>query len=178
MQWTDDQKAEAIRLTAEGGLAHAWRETGIPKPTIVRWCKAAGVERFHPEQTRMAVDAMQALAANTRETLRLMLIEKAVDVLERMDAPHTEFKGKDNEEVTYPIAPAAAVQNYATSAAILIDKYRLEVGEVTARGETVSSALPPEVQRELRQRAAELARARLGADGVALPDEPRGATTA
>lgn len=133
--WSDADKQRAIKLVADHGLAHAWRETGIPKPTIVRWCQDAGVERFHPEETRAAIDALRARAAETRETLRLLLIEKAVDLLERMDEPHVEFKGKDADQVIYPIAPASAVQNYATSAAILIDKYRLEIGEATGRTE-------------------------------------------
>ena len=63
------------------------------------------------------------------------LLERAADLLERMDEPHVEFKGKDADQVTYPMAPAAAVQNYATSAAILIDKFRLEMGEATGRQE-------------------------------------------
>jgi transposase-like protein len=134
--FSEEEKQDAIRLVAEGGLASAWRETGIPKPTLVRWCKDAGVERFHPERTRAAVDALQQSAALNRERLRSELLERALDILERMDEPHVEFKGKDADEVTYPIAPAAAVQNYATSAAILIDKYRLEMGEATGRQES------------------------------------------
>jgi hypothetical protein len=59
-------------------------------------------------------------------------------VLKRMDEPHVDFKGKDADRVVYPVAPAAAVQNYATSAAIMLDKYRLEVGEATARTESFS----------------------------------------
>jgi transposase-like protein len=135
---TDEEKADAIRLVAERGLAEAWRETGIPKPTLVRWCQDAGVERSNAEQTKAAAGVLRARASETRETLRLLLLEKALDLLERMDEPHVEFKGKDADQVTYPIAPAGAVQNYATSAAILIDKYRLEVGEATGRTESRS----------------------------------------
>jgi ABC-type branched-subunit amino acid transport system ATPase component len=52
---------------------------------------------------------------------------------------HIDFKGKDATEVTYPKAPAAAFQQYATSAAILIDKFRLEGGEVTERTEAITT---------------------------------------
>jgi transposase-like protein len=135
-QYTDEERESAVALVAEVGLADAWRQLGIPKPTLVLWCQKAGVERFRPEQTRMAVEAAELRAANLRVQLRTMLLEKAVDLLERMDAPHVEFKGKDADQVEYPIAPAGAVQNYATSAAILIDKYRLEVGDPTERTET------------------------------------------
>ncbi len=152
-RWSDADKKRAIELVAEHGLAHAWRETGIPKPTIVGWCQDAGVERSHAEQTRAAADALRARAAETRETLRLLLLEKAVDLLERMDEPHVEFKGKDADAVTYPIAPASAVQNYATSAAILIDKYRLEVGEATGR--TESKDITHDLDRDTRRRITE-----------------------
>lgn len=183
MQWTESQKTEAIQLVAEFGLAHAWRETGIPKPTLVRWCKDAGVERFHPEQTRTAIDALQARAEMLRESLRLGLLEKAEDLLERMDAPHTEFKGKDSDEVTYPIAPASAVQNYATSAAILIDKHLLMSGEATGRTESVSLShgLDPDAQRRVREWLASIARGegdRGGTgDALALPREEGTAAT-
>jgi hypothetical protein len=164
MQWSEEQKAEAIRLTAEHGLAHAWRVTGIPKPTIVRWCKDVGVERFHPEKTHAAVDALVARAAHVREQVRLELLEKVADLLERMDAPHTDFKGKNSDRVVYPIAPAAAVQNYATSIGILIDNYRLEVGEATGRTESwtndhvdhergIAQAIREELAERARQRA-------------------------
>lgn len=174
------EREHAIALVAEHGLAHAWRESGIPKPTLVRWCKEAGVERFHPEQTRAALDVLQSRAAMTRETLRLMLLEKAVDLMERIDEPHVEFKGKDGAAVEYPMAPASAVQNYATSVAIFLDKYRLEVGESTGRTESVNvnDGLPPDVKQALRERFAELARARAGdpRDGVAPTGAERAAT--
>ena len=69
-----------------------------------------------------------------------------------MDAPHIEFKGKDAISVEYPIAPAGAVQNYATSVGILIDKYRLEVGEATNRSEskTITDGLNDHEKQRLR----------------------------
>lgn len=165
--YTAKERKDAVELVAQHGLAHAWRETGIPKPTLVRWCDEAGVERFHPEQTRAALTVLQDRAAMTRETLRLMLLEKAVDLMERIDEPHVEFKGKDADAVTYPVAPASAVQNYATSVAIFIDKYRLEIGEATSRGETnditaryndhENDALSEAIRNELARRANERA---------------------
>jgi hypothetical protein len=63
-------------------------------------------------------------------------MEKAVDLLDRMDAPLIDFVGKDGKAVEHPIAPAGAVRDYAVSVGILIDKYRLEVGEATTRSES------------------------------------------
>jgi transposase-like protein len=135
--YTPAEKAAAIKQLTEFGLAETWRRTGISKPTLSLWGKRAGLT-FDTSKTEAATAQHEARQAELRVQLRVMLLEKAVDLLERMDAPHVEFKGKDADRVEYPIAPAGAVQNYATSAAILIDKYRLEMGEVTGRTETQS----------------------------------------
>jgi transposase-like protein len=134
--YSEEEKEATIALVVDGGLAAAWRATGIPKTTIAGWCKAAGVRTYGGEKTAAATEAAVEQQTLRREQLRTMLLEKAVDLLERMDSPHIEFKGKDADQVEYPIAPAGAVQNYATSVGILIDKYRLELGEATGRNET------------------------------------------
>src|SRR3990167_922087 len=130
------ERADTLALYAVVGLAETARQTGIPKPTVASWVTRAGLP--HTDSTRKteaATAAAESRAKQLRVDLRLKLLEKAVDLLDRMDAPHVEFKGKDVTEVEYPIAPAAAVQNYATSVGILIDKYRLEMGEATDRME-------------------------------------------
>jgi hypothetical protein len=135
-EYSADEKATALNIYVSQGLAEAWRITGIPKPTIASWARRAGFPHTDAAiKTRQATEAASARADQLRAELRVSLLEKAVDLLERMDSPHIEFKGKDSTEVTYPIAPAGAVQNYATSVGILIDKYRLEVGEATERTE-------------------------------------------
>ncbi len=135
--YSPDEKAAALVLYAEHGLAETWRRTGIPKPTIASWVTRAGLPHTDSTiKTRAATEAATERAERIRAELRLALIEKAADLLDRMDAPHVEFKGKDADQVEYPIAPAGAVQNYATSVGILIDKYRLEMGEPTSRSES------------------------------------------
>ena len=44
-----------------------------------------------------------------RASLRTRLLERAHDALDRMDAEHIDFKGKDNKEVTYPTATASDI---------------------------------------------------------------------
>lgn len=135
--YSDEEKAAALDLIREVGLAEAWRRLRtIPKPTLGSWAQKAGIHSDAAAKTAVAVEAAQVRAKQLREELRVMLLEKAVDLLQRMDAEHVDFKGKDADQVTYPIAPAGAVQNYATSVGILIDKYRLEVGEATTRSES------------------------------------------
>lgn len=135
--YSDEEKATALDLIREVGLAEAWRRMAhIPKPTLGSWAQKAGIHSDAAAKTAPAVEAAEARAKQLRAELRLGLLEKAVDLLQRMDAPHVEFKGKEADEVTYPIAPSGAVQNYATSVGILIDKYRLEAGEATSRNES------------------------------------------
>lgn len=176
--YTAKERAEAVALVAEHGLAHTWHATGIPKPTLARWADDAGLERTGTEKTRAATEALRARHAAVREQVRLELLEKVSDLLDRMDAPHVEFKGKDADRVTYPIAPASAVQNYATSVGILIDKYRLEMGEATDRTESTllrgksdheQQLLADVLNRELERRAYADAAGDQAADPVAQP---------
>lgn len=136
--WSEEERSTALELLSEHGLAEAWRQTGIPKPTLARWARAEGIGTDHTPKTRAATLAAQARADQMRAELRLRLLEQSLDLLDRMDSEHVEFKNsaKEIREVVYPVAPAAAVQNYATSVGILLDKYRLEVGEATTRTES------------------------------------------
>lgn len=148
-EYTMEEKADALAIYVEHGVAEAWRRTGIPKPTIASWAQRSGLHTNAISNTRAASEMHKVRQAELRERLRGMLLEKAVDILDRMDAPHVEFKGKDADAVEYPIAPASAVQNYATSAAILIDKYRLEVGEATGRTESFTNDFADHEAREI-----------------------------
>lgn len=162
-RYTDAERETALTLVADKGLAEAWRETGIPKPTLATWAKAEGVRTFDTAKTAHATEVHEARSQELRARLRLKLLEKADDLLDRMDAPHVEFKGKDADRVTYPIAPAGAVQNYAVSVGVLIDKYRLEAGEATSRSEISDvthddherAALRDAIRRELARRSAD-----------------------
>lgn len=133
--WSDEVKARALELWQSDGMAVAHAETGVPKGTITGWVRAAGLsgESRGVDRTRAATEARLAKQAEKRVEFQTLLLDKAVDMLHRMDQPHTDFKGRDAVEVHFDRAPSGACQQYATSAAILIDKFRLEVGEVTER---------------------------------------------
>jgi transposase-like protein len=156
-EYTAQEKAEALRLYVEVGPCEAARRIGINKGTITRWAKEAGVVTVANEKRRAGAEAAEAVAACKRAKLKVLLLNKAVDLLERMDEPHSDFKGKNVEQVTYPKAPASACASYATAVGILIDKFRLENGEVTGREEVVTvDAVDREIQRlesELNRRA-------------------------
>lgn len=132
---TADERQHAIDLAVEHGPAEAARRTGIPPGTIAAWCSRAGLATVATERTAAAVAHHAAKAHEKREQLRSKLLDKAADMLDRMDEPVTEYKGNLAREVQYPRPPAADCKNYAVAAAILIDKLRLESGEVTDRHE-------------------------------------------
>ncbi len=137
--YTDLQRQEAIDLYLKHGTAEAARQTGITGRSIVRWAKASGMSQDKAEQTEAAREALALKNAETRERIRVMILEKAEDILNRMDQPHIDYKaaGKDIHKVVWDTARSGDVKNYAVSFAVLLDKYRLEMGEVTGRVETV-----------------------------------------
>ena len=152
--YTDQQKADALDLCRTQGPSEASRRTGIPKGTLARWSKDAGIDgTYRAAKTQAATEAHKADAAAKREQLKRDLLDKAVQLLARMDEPHQEFVGVKGNEVVYDRAPAAAVKAYATSVGILIDKLRLEEGAATSREEHVNVS---EVDRELERLADEL----------------------
>ena len=93
--------------------------------------------------------------AEKREELRELLLDRAVELLHRLDDPHIDFRGKDARQVTFPKPGGMDSKNYATAAAILIDKYRLEMGEATARTYHEGS---DDIDRSVGQLVEELAR--------------------
>lgn len=152
--YTPEEKAHALEIYIAHGPCRAARETGFPKPTIRKWAKAAGLVP-PTENITAGVRAQEARIAAKRAALKELLITKALDLAHRMDEPHIDFKGVNVEEVTFPKAPAQACQQYATSIGILIDKFRLENGEVTGREEVVTvDAVDREIQRLERELAA------------------------
>ena len=96
--------------------------------------KKGALTPHHIAGVLIAARAMLALRHNQlREELRVRLLEKALDALDRMDERHIDYKGNNALEVSWEVAPSGAFKDYATGAAILIDKYRLEMGETTSR---------------------------------------------
>lgn len=159
-EYTAEQKAGALRLYVEVGPCEAARQTGIDKRLISKWAKKAGLVTVAAQKRVAGFEEAEAAAACTRAKLKRRLLEKALDLLGRMDQPHIDFKGSGNlgpVEVTYPKPTASACASYATAVGILIDKFRLENGEVTGREEVVTvDAVDREIQRlesELSRRA-------------------------
>lgn len=135
-RYTDEEREAALALYAEQGPTAVQEQLGIPKQTVQSWARADGVRTVRNERTAEAVEAARLDRELTRERLRDAMLAKALDLIGRMDEPHIDFRGKDVTKVTFPKASASGCQAYATAAAILLDKFRLEVGEATNRTET------------------------------------------
>lgn len=136
--YTPEQRAEALELYAAEGPTAVQTKLGIAKATVAYWASSNGIRSVRNERTAAATEAARLDREATRERLRDEMLRRALDLLDRMDQPHIDFRGKDAKAVTYPKPSASGCQAYATAAAILLDKFRLEVGEVTGRTETTT----------------------------------------
>lgn len=156
-RYTEVERAEALEVYQRDGLAAAHQACSVPKQTITRWAREAGIDTpavtvHAAQQTKAAVNQSLLKREQRREEFRTKLLEKAFDALNRMDHPHIDFKGKDAQEVTYPKPSPSGFQAYATAAAILLDKLRLELGEATARQEVMHTAdVDGEIERLARE---------------------------
>ena len=155
MQYTDDQKAEALRLYGEIGAAATAHRLDIPPRTIRYWANQAHLATARTQNLESAAAMLAASHRRMREEFRLRLLEKGLDALDRMDQEHIDYRGKEVYKVSWEVAPADAFKSYAVAAAVLIDKYRLEMGEATTRTEEVASH---DIDRSVAQLVAELAR--------------------
>lgn len=135
-----EEKAGALAVYAERGLAAAHHATGVPRSTIHRWAQAAGLDlpaiaARSVEQTAAATAAHEARCAELRVELREKFLLEAGAALDRMSIPYVEFVGSGAVEVEYPLPPAGALFGLMKTAGTALDKYRLEVGEATSRDE-------------------------------------------
>jgi transposase-like protein len=137
MTYTDEQKAEAVRLYVEVGAEEAAETVGCSRRQVYRWLGSHNVTAKTNDDRRAET---QTRHAEKREELRNLLLDQAVDALHRMNEAHVEYRqiGGREEQVVYEKAAPADWKSYATAAAILIDKYRLEMGEATGKTESIT----------------------------------------
>lgn len=130
---TRQQIADAV---ANGQTVHATAlEYAVSKGSVHNICVEFGIERSAPKELQQAHEERDRRIAMKRAVVRETLIDTALRLLNRIEEPHKDFRaaGQQLYEVEFDVAPARSAQAYATSAAILLDKLRLELGESTAR---------------------------------------------
>jgi transposase len=140
-RWSVKLRQEALTAFVDRGPTAAAKKTGIPISTIKSWAKRQGLSAPASQATARATAAAAARAEQRRAKLREALIETAAEVLHRISEPHVELKvvsdgreaGSHVERVKLDGPTAAASRDYAVTVGILIDKYRLEMGEDTDR---------------------------------------------
>ena len=140
--YTPEQREEALRLYEEAGPAEASRQSGVPARTVVRWATRAGLTRRRLEKTSAATEMLTITNAQRREKIREKLLIRVDELLDRLGL---EVGARD-------------VQSLAIAFGVLLDKYRLELGEATGRMENLDlSAAERRIEVEIERLSAEMA---------------------
>lgn len=99
MHYTDEQKAEALKLYQSEGTRAAAKATGIPRSTIQGWAKTAGLRTERTSKTAAATEAAASEAARTRAEAALkaiILADKLLGILaERIADESDDIPAKD-----------------------------------------------------------------------------------
>jgi hypothetical protein len=129
--YTPEQKRHALELVAAHGLAEAHRRSGIPKQTLSRWSSEEGVDvGTYRAQTLAASEARRLSWEERRTTITLDMGDAAADALRLVK------RGlKDGISAAEASMSTADLKNYATIAAIMVDKAQLLTGGATTRAE-------------------------------------------
>ena len=151
---TPETRTRAVHLYQTVGTAEAARQIGVTTRTVTRWAKQAGVVSEDRAKTVAHVAEGRAAANEARrQRLRDKILAKAEDMLDRMDQPHHDFKVADKniEKVHWEQARSGDVKNYAIAFGVLLDKYRLEMGESTERREVSIMDAESAFDREIKK---------------------------
>lgn len=163
--YTDAQKADAVAIYVEHGLAEAHRRTGIPKPTLSSWVtpeERAQISERVTAKTRAANEARVEDMAARRAQLASDLMGDVNRLRGQLFAPCVERKvvtlaGSKDEVGTWELVdidrdqPTFTDQKaIMTTIAIAVDKIQILTGEATERVEHRSvPERTPEQEHEL-----------------------------
>ena len=128
-----DFRAEVLAVYEVDGPAVASRLYSVPRRTLQGWAKRAGLST--EANTKLATQAASKAQAARRIAVRAKLLQRVEEMLDRMDSMQIMYVGKDAVEVQLDKPPASVCKDFATTVGILLDKFRLEVGEPTGREE-------------------------------------------
>lgn len=138
--WSEEVKAQALELLTDPARTfyEVRAETGVPVGTLHGWATQAGLERSD-DQTKEASDRRRLRLSSKREVIAEEFLDRAEDLMGRMDLPHV-VGYNDGEAIVLPYGASADCKNYMTAAAIAFDKFRLEMGEATSRTEDITAS--------------------------------------
>lgn len=131
--YTWDFKAEVLAVYEVDGPTAAAKLYEMPKRTLCTWAADHGISTSAEtkRQTEAALDLLNA----RRLRIRDKLAERAEEMLDRMGEASKTWVGSGATPIEVDLdRPIASVcRDLATTAGILIDKFRLEAGEPTER---------------------------------------------
>ena len=164
--YTDEEKAEAIRLAVEVGQSEAARQTGINKGTIAAWCSRGKVHTVATERTREAVEAHKVNAEERREKIKETLLDRVDTLLEWVVSQTIDYVGANGREVTRPRPSAGDVRNLVIALSVMLDKIELLSGKATSNSTvTIRDAIRDDHERDALAAAIRGELARRGAIG-------------
>lgn len=151
--FTQLEKEMALEIYRARGATAAAKETGCSRQAIYDWI----AEALSTDTTKGAEEAaaVEAKTLFLRAHLRHRLIYAAVRYVDRALEPMTVHVGKEGVPVELSEPTPEAAQKFLTTAAIALDKFRLESGESTSR---IYHDGADDVDRSIRQLEAELSR--------------------
>lgn len=147
-RYSDEQKAEALRLVVDVGPAEAGRRTGIPAGTIASWATRAGVtgER-HTVATKAATEQRVATIAERKARLAEALMGDLERMRRDLFAPTVERKamaaGQTREveivTINHPTTTHAERRTAIEAIAKAVETVQLLTGGATARTEQLTA---------------------------------------
>lgn len=124
-KYTQEQRAEVLRMVREKGPSETARELGIPRGTVCWWARQAGVKSDGPQNTRAATEAASAKNAAKRAQLAADLLDDAAKLRASVWEPQVvwTFTGfGEFRQATIRQCEPKAKRELLTAVGIAIDK--------------------------------------------------------
>lgn len=141
-RWSEDERAEAVRLVAEVGHAEAARRTGVPRGTVASWAHRAGVTAegattatVQAVEARVATIAERkaALAAGLMDDIERLRRDLFAGTIERKVVPGTQHRNTEIVDVRHATTTAGDRNTTVQAIVKAIEAVQLLTGEATAR---------------------------------------------
>lgn len=180
--YTPQFKAEVLEFYVTNGARAASKKFRVPVGTILRWGRVTGldIEVSKQDIAASATESRQEQAKLRREELKIELLEASSEVLGMIrditemattavsDGKTAEPGSKEALQALFASNPkiAQSAREWGVTLAVLVDKFRLEMGEATERKAYINE----EVRQTLTSKLDELAKRRTLK--AAVEDEP------
>lgn len=148
-KYTEEQRAEALKLYEAEGPTAVEKQLGIPKNTVASWAKNAGVRTIRTESTRKAVEAKVVDGKLRRQNITHRLYGQAEKILDDLEGSTftTVLKGEygvDETRVLQFVPPAdrkTLVQAVGTVMNTTVNLEKVDAGAEAEAGVNMLTAL-------------------------------------